>query len=93
MNNTRYSEEIPGSRGNYDWGVRFDRHNGYLGINQWNDEGLERILLSPKQVKALLEFIGAEKARAPTACYCCRDECTYDGCLCELHAGRAVEDE
>jgi hypothetical protein len=29
----------------------------------------------------------------PQACYCCRAECTYDGCICELYAGRATEDD
>lgn len=61
---TRYSEEIEGARGNYDWPVRFDVTDGYIGITQTHEpeapheqRTIERVLLSPKQVEALLDFL------------------------------------
>lgn len=55
---TRYSKIIPGSRGNYGWTVRYDLLDGYLGITQVEGgEIKDRILLSGKQVKALLDFV------------------------------------
>lgn len=59
----KYSEPIPGTKGNYNWSVRFDSNRGYLGISQTREAdvgGSQRILLSPKQVKALLAFVGKE---------------------------------
>lgn len=57
-----YSPTLPGERGNYDWPVRFDMGGtGYLGISQFEDTDggtKDRVLLSPKQVKALLAFVG-----------------------------------
>lgn len=50
---TYYSAVIKGTRGNYGMPVRFDKTDGYIGINQLTD----RILLSPAQVKALIAFI------------------------------------
>ena len=61
---TKYSERIKGDRGNYDWPVRFDiSTSGYLGINQYDEDGTlkERVLLSPGQVKILLEFSRGSK--------------------------------
>lgn len=65
QNLTRYSEKIDGDQGNYGWQARFDvSDNGYLGINQYEAGGLtDRILLSPGQVRALLEFVGKPKAK------------------------------
>lgn len=67
---TKYSEKVEGNDSNYKWAVRFDIDNGYLGINQYHssDEGnkIERVLLSPKQVRALAKFCGLTK-RAPDA--------------------------
>lgn len=58
----RYSEKIPGEAGNYDWPARFDISGcGFLGISQNN----ERVLLSPKQVRELLKFIGASRHPSP----------------------------
>lgn len=60
---TTYSEKIKGARGNYDWAVRFDLTDGYLGVNQYEGEKLkERILLSPAQVRELLNFVTGKKA-------------------------------
>lgn len=54
---TKYSDKIPGDRGNYKWSVQLDLTDGYLGITQFDgDEVKERVLLSPKQVEALLDF-------------------------------------
>lgn len=50
---TYYSDEIKGTRGNHDLPAKFDLTDGYLGITQTGD----RVLLSPKQVKALTEFV------------------------------------
>jgi hypothetical protein len=48
-----YSEAVPGTIGNYNWTVRFDSEDGYLGLTQ-NDE---RILLCPSQVKELAAWL------------------------------------
>ncbi len=55
---TKYSDKIDGDRGNYGWPVRFDKTGrGYLGITQFDGETVkDRVLLSPKQVKALITF-------------------------------------
>ena len=59
---TTYSEKVKGARGNYNWIVRFDLTNGYLGITQFEGDTVKvRVLLSPAQVKELLEFIGSSK--------------------------------
>lgn len=55
---TVYSETVEGRRGNYHWPAKFDLADGYLGVTQKkNDLPMERVLLSPKQVKALLAFL------------------------------------
>jgi hypothetical protein len=63
---TFYSDLVPGERGNYRWPARFDVSDGYLGINSYygpeeTTEGAlkDRVLLSPKQVRALIEFYAA----------------------------------
>lgn len=53
----KYSEQIAGDKGNYDWPVRFDVHNGYIGITQWNDGSGDRVLLSPGQLAELRKFL------------------------------------
>ena len=57
----RYSKDVQGDRRNYRWPVRFSiSTGGYLGINQTSgSNSIERVLLSPKQVKALLRFLDA----------------------------------
>jgi len=55
-----YSDTFNGERGNYHWPVRFDMSGtGYLGVTQFTANGSpkERVLLSPRQVKALLAFV------------------------------------
>jgi hypothetical protein len=55
---TYYSGEIEGARGNYGWPVKYDLTDGYLGISQTEDGKVkDRVLLSPKQVKELTEFV------------------------------------
>ena len=63
---THYSERVRGARGNYDWAARFDLTDGYLGITQFEGDAVkDRVLLSPAQVQALLDFVGKKKtARA-----------------------------
>jgi len=62
---TYYGEKIKGTAGNYDWQVRFDLTDGYLGINQYEGETLkERVLLSPAQVRQFVEFVAEKKSRA-----------------------------
>lgn len=63
---THYSEKIEGNRGNHNFQARFDLSDGYLGITQWDGESLtDRVLLTPKQVQELIEFVGKKKpARA-----------------------------
>lgn len=58
MSTTVYSKDIPGTEGNYNWSVRFDSTDGFLGITQMKANGeIERVLLSPRQVKALKAFV------------------------------------
>ena len=60
---TTYGEKIKGTAGNYSWQVRFDLTDGYLGINQYDGETLkERVLLSPAQVRELVNFAAGKKA-------------------------------
>lgn len=64
---TEYSGLLAGSRGNYGWPVRFDLSDGsLLGITQLDESGnvKDRVLLSPKQVRALLDFIGQKRRRS-----------------------------
>lgn len=63
---TYYSERINGARGNHNLQVRFDISDGHLGITQFEGETVtDRVLLSPAQVQALLDFVGKKKpARA-----------------------------
>lgn len=62
---TRYSEKIKGDRRNYDWLARFDMTGGYLGITQLDGETVtDRVLLSPAQVKELLDFVGKRSRTA-----------------------------
>ena len=49
---TTYSEKIKGSERNYDWQVRFDLTDGFLGITQFEGETVkDRVLLSPAQAR------------------------------------------
>lgn len=55
---TIYSDEVTGSRENHNMPVRFDLTDGCLGITQMNGtSGLDRVLLTPLQLKALREFV------------------------------------
>ena len=54
---TEYSLKIEGTRGNYDWSVQFDITNGFVGIDQITDGEIDRVLLSPTQVKELIAFV------------------------------------
>lgn len=57
-----YSKEVPGAAGNYLWSMRADRHEGFVGISQRHEDGrIERVLLSPAQVRALIRFARAER--------------------------------
>lgn len=66
MEETRYSEKVPGETRNYNWEVSFDINlpDGFVGINQFkdNDHVSDRILLSWSQFEALQEFVRANKA-------------------------------
>ena len=58
-NEIEYSEKIAGVAANYDWPVRFDDHDGFLGVTQFDEDGEtanNRILLSPGQAAALISF-------------------------------------
>jgi hypothetical protein len=60
---TYYSDKVKGARGNYNWLARYDLTDGYLGISQIEgDKVKDRVLLSPKQVKELIEFAQREPA-------------------------------
>jgi hypothetical protein len=61
-----YSTQIDGARGNYGWPAAFDVIDGYVGITQRCDNGeIERVLLSPAQYRALVEFVEHGKHRPP----------------------------
>lgn len=53
---------VDGDRGNYGLRVRFDKTlPGYVGVTQEVSVGsllVQRVLLSPAQVRALLRFLG-----------------------------------
>jgi hypothetical protein len=55
---TKYSDKVAGDKGNYNWDVRFDLTEGkYLGITQYDGDVVkDRVLLTLKQVKALIAF-------------------------------------
>lgn len=58
-----YSLEIEGDKRNFNWSARFDYHGGYVGIGQEHEVNVfERVLLSPNQVKALIQFISNPNA-------------------------------
>lgn len=65
MADTRYSDMVPGETGNYQWPVRFDlTKGGFLGISQFEEDGKtfkERVLLSSRQVRALMGFMKPRK--------------------------------
>jgi hypothetical protein len=55
---TYYSDHVNGDAGNWNRKARFDVVDGYVGITTYeNDTVVDRALLSPKQYKALKEFI------------------------------------
>jgi hypothetical protein len=62
---TTYSDEVPGERMNYDWAVRFDKTDGFIGITQYDEHGKlkDRVLLSPDQLKALVVFARARQRK------------------------------
>jgi hypothetical protein len=61
---TTYSEKIKGSPRNYGWAVRFDLTDGYLGITQFEGEAVkDRVLLSPAQVRELVNFTAGKKTK------------------------------
>lgn len=53
---TKYSDEFAGNERNHDLPVKFDMTDGYLGITQKHDNVIDRVLLSPDQVKKLVAF-------------------------------------
>lgn len=60
---TQYSAPHKGNRGNHRLAVRFDKTDGYVGISQFEDAPLsgrtmDRVLLTPQQVRALVAFLG-----------------------------------
>lgn len=58
MTMIQYSEEIEGAGYTYFWKVRFDLSNGdCLGISQFANGKLERVLLSREQIVALIKFV------------------------------------
>ena len=56
---TWYGDKLNGDEGNFNMPVRFDVTDKYVGIVQFEETGkvTERILLTPKQAKALAEWI------------------------------------
>ena len=59
---TRYSKPVPGDKGNYHWTAKFDMTDGYVGITQVEvGQTLARVLLSPRQMHALIDFWRSRK--------------------------------
>ena len=59
-----YSDEIPGTERNYGWPVQFHKSTSrYVTITQTKDEGVEGVLLSPRQVKELIAFVQPVRGR------------------------------
>lgn len=60
---TQYSAAITGDKGNHLFPVRFDLTGQYLGITTTDpvDGTIERVLLSPAQVRALIQFVTLER--------------------------------
>lgn len=59
---TRYSDRIEGTAGNWNKPVRFDwTTQGFVGITQWADAKQthvdDRVLLTKEQVRQLIAFI------------------------------------
>jgi hypothetical protein len=55
---TKYSDDVPGTKRNYNWPVNFDTTDGFVGINQLGGGKVkDRVLLSPAQVKALVAWV------------------------------------
>ncbi len=59
VDETKYSATLKGNRFNHGRTARFDRtRDGYVGILQMCQDGtIERVLLTPKQIKALVRFV------------------------------------
>lgn len=68
-----YSDKLKGDKRNYNWEAQYDLSGAYLGISQWHPDNpkgqqVERVLLSPEQVKGLVKFLGKyDAARAALA--------------------------
>jgi hypothetical protein len=62
---TNYSERVKGERGNHDREVQFDVTDGFVGITAKDGPTgeVDRVLLSPVQWKALVEFVGRRHPR------------------------------
>lgn len=60
-----YSADVAGDAGNFNSSVRFDLTGGYVGITQREDyDGcVERVLLTPEQVRALIRFVAVKHAK------------------------------
>lgn len=58
---TTYSEKIKGEPRNHDRPARFDLTDGFLGITQNCGIEIDRVLLSPKQIRELISFIKTHK--------------------------------
>jgi len=52
---TYHSKPLPKGRGNYDAYI-VDVYEGYVGITSHRSEPLQRVLLSPAQFAAVVEF-------------------------------------
>lgn len=63
---TIYSRKVEGDAANYHNACTFDLTDGYLGITevQPGRKTIERVLLSPKQVDALIDWL-RKRRRAP----------------------------
>lgn len=58
-----YSDKVAGDERNHGFAQKFDYHDGYIGIQQFDGERVtDRVLLSPAQWRALVAFMRETKA-------------------------------
>lgn len=59
-----YSPKIPGEKGNHNLSVSFDQTRKFIGITQFDEDGVsDRVLLSPTQAQKLVRFINQPRKR------------------------------
>jgi len=67
---TDYSDRVPGETRNHDHACSFDVTDGFVGITQYDTADptrvTDRVLLSPAQFRALLDFLDTARRHRRT---------------------------